>query len=125
MNPAVMIAVNAAAAAKARTRILDAFRVHGATAPERARPLGELGLSPQDRSLARCINVGVVRGVDASGRPVVIGDVTARVNGFYLDQVAYVEQRDRPNRPGKQLRLVILVLFLAALLPMLLFLLEK
>jgi hypothetical protein len=33
-----MIAVHAAAAARERTRVLDAFRVHDATAPDRARP---------------------------------------------------------------------------------------
>ena len=120
MNAGAMIAIQAAAsAAKARTRILDAFRIHGATAPERARPLEELGLSPQDHTLLRCITVGVVRGVDARGRPVILGDATARVAGFYLDEAEWVRQRDRANRPGKRLWLVLLVIVTIALLPLL------
>jgi hypothetical protein len=46
MAHGAMIAVHAAhAAAQAQARVLDAFRVRNATAPERALPLAELGLS--------------------------------------------------------------------------------
>ena len=95
MNPAVMIAIHAAAAAqKAKTDALDAFRIHGATAPERARPLHDLGLGGDSTAVAELIAAGVVRGVDSRGRLTVLGDIVDRVEGYYLDEVAFIANRD-------------------------------
>ena len=115
MTHGAMIAVHAAAAAaRAHTKVLDAFRVNGATAPERARPLAELGLSDSDRSLGKCIATGVVRGVDARGRPTVLGYETAHVAGYYLDEAAYVARRDR--RPSRRKRLVLVAIAVSLML---------
>ena len=54
MNPGTMVAIHAAttaaAAAKARTKVLDTFRTHDATAPTRARTLADIGLAGMTRS---------------------------------------------------------------------------
>ena len=42
---AIHAATAAAAAAKARTQVLDTFRIQDATAPERARTLAEIRLA--------------------------------------------------------------------------------
>ena len=113
MAHAAMIAVHAAnAAAQAQAKVLDAFRVRSATAPERALPLAELGLSSADRTLGALIASGVVRAVDSRGRPAVIGHESARPAGFYLDEGAYISQRDRRTQTSRRVVLVALaVLF--------------
>jgi hypothetical protein len=99
MNPGVMVAIHAAAAAqKAKTDALDAFRVHGATAAERARPLRDLGLTLETDAVAKLIESGVVRGVDSRGRLTVLGDSIDRVEGYYLDEVAFIANRDGTDR---------------------------
>ena len=68
MNHGAMIAIHAAAAAaKARSDVLDAFRVRGATAPDRARPLYDLGLALDNAALREFFAAGILRGVDARG----------------------------------------------------------
>jgi hypothetical protein len=105
-----------AVAAKERAKVLDAFRVRGATAPDRAKPLGELGLSSDDRQLGAFIASGVIRGVDTRGRASVIGDTVNRVAGYYLDEAAWVAQRDRAAiDPRKRAVLLLLALVLAIL----------
>ena len=99
MNPGTMVAIHAATAAaaaeKARTRVLDCFRTNDATAPDRARTLRELGLAARDTPVGELISAGVVRGVDSRGRLTVIGDSIDRVVGYYLDEPAYIAHRDR------------------------------
>ena len=97
-------AVAAAAAAGHIRRVhqvLDAFRVAGATAPERARRLNDLvtGLDSEVDELARA---GVLVH-------------TSRDNGWYLDEAAYIAWRDRGS--NRRARVVIAVAAaLAALL---------
>jgi hypothetical protein len=116
MNPGVMIAIHAAAAQKAKCDALDAFRIHGATAPERARPLRELGFSGGNTAVAELIASGVIRGVDSRGRLTVLGDTIDRVDGYYLDEVAFIANRDGTGRAsrGKRLRWVMGALALVA-----------
>jgi hypothetical protein len=95
MNHGAMIAIHAAAAAaKARSDVLDAFRLHGATAPDRARPLHDLGLALDDRALREFFASGVLRGVDARGRAVMAGEMSGAGDRFYLDEAAFIAQRD-------------------------------
>ncbi len=119
---AALIAANAAsaAAAKSRQNVLDAFRTHGATAPERARPLAELGIADGDKAFGAFVAAGVIRGVDSRGRDTVLGDAVSRTVAFYLDEPAYVAQRDR-KMGGKQRKaeLVALVIALALALVLL------
>ena len=72
MNPGSMVAIHtattAAAAAKARTKVLDTFRTHDATAPTRARTLADIGLSADD-AVGKLIEAGVIRPVDSRHRP--------------------------------------------------------
>lgn len=101
MNPGTMVAIHAAAtaaaAAKARTRVLDAFRTHDATAPTRARTLAEIGLGDRDRAVGDLIQAGVLRGVDSRGRLTVLGDIVDRVVGYYLDEAAFIAHRDQKD----------------------------
>ncbi len=106
MNPGAWVAIHAAttaaAAQKAKTRVLDCFRSHDATAPDRARALPELGLAEDDKAVSELLSAGVVRGVDSRGRPTVIGDSIDRVSGYYLDEVAFITLRDAKNRPSSR-----------------------
>ena len=95
---AIHAATAAAAAEKARTRVLDCFRTHDATAPDRARTFRDLGLADQDTAVGELISAGVVRGVDSRGRLTVIGDSVDRVAGYYLDEPAYIAHRDQKAR---------------------------
>ena len=117
MTHGVMIAVHAAAAAaRERTRVLDAFRLNDATAPERARPLDELGLAADDRATADLVQSGVIRGVDARGRPTVLGDEFARPKAFYLDEASAIVDRDRGfGNPRRRKLLLLITLGLAVL----------
>lgn len=115
MNIGAMVAINAAATAtRARAALVDAFRLSGATAPERARPLVDLGITLPNDSLTELLRTGVVRGVDSRGRPVVPGDSDARAKLFFLDEVAFVRQRDRPSggHGARALALIIGVILL-------------
>jgi hypothetical protein len=116
MNPAVMIAIHAAAAAeKARTQVLDAFRTNGATAPDRMRSLPELHLTEHDKALSELVSAGIVRGVDARGRLMVLGDSVDRVAGYYLDEPAYVAHRAQQSaRSRKQAVWTVCTLVLVA-----------
>jgi hypothetical protein len=121
MNHGAMVAIHAAtiaaAAAAARTKALDAFRVHDATRPERARTLAEIGLSGDDHAVGELIAAGVLRGVDTRGRLTVLGDSVDRVAGYYLDEPAYIAYRDgkggRTSR--KEAVLMVCILVLAAI----------
>lgn len=110
-----MVAVHAAqAAAKAREKVVDAFRLRGATAAERALPLNELGLASDDRVVGALVESGVVRGVDRRGRPAVIGYEESRVEGYYLDEAAVISARDRAS--GSSTRVAVIVLGIVAVL---------
>lgn len=118
---AILAAHAAKAAATARTRILDAFRVRGATAPERALPLLELGLAIDDRYLAEFIRSGIIRGVDSRDRPVVGYELT-RIGGYYLDEHAFIAERERtggePDRRRRKALLVVALVLVALLFPL-------
>lgn len=84
----------AAAAVRARADVLDSFRVSGATAPERARSLAELGLLDKTSTVEMFQHEGIVRGVDGRGRVTTDGDVR-RAERFFLDEAAVVANRTR------------------------------
>ncbi len=119
MNPGVMVAIHAAttaaAAAKAKTEALDAFRLRGATAPERACRLPELGLAADNHALNELIQTGVIRGVDSRNRLTVLGDSVDRVAGYYLDEAAYIAHRDGKNKTTRKESVWIAVILLLAL----------
>ena len=95
MNHGAMIAIHAAAAAvKARADVLDAFRLKGATAPDRARALYDLGLQLDNHALPEFFTSGVLRGVDARGRAVMAGEMSGAGDRFYLDEAAFIAVRD-------------------------------
>ena len=105
MNPGTMVAIHAAtaaaAAAKARTKVLDTFRTHDATAPTRARTLAEIGLAADD-AVGKLIEAGVIRPVDSRGRLTLLGDSIDRVAGYYLDEAAYIANRDGAERASSR-----------------------
>lgn len=115
MNGALIAAHAAnAAAAKSREKVLDAFRMQGATAPERARPLAELGLPNDEKAFGTFIAAGVIRGVDSRGRPTVIGDAVNRTVAYYLDEPAFVAQRDqKTGGPQRRVILIVVLVFFA------------
>jgi hypothetical protein len=112
-----MIAVQAAAAAaRAKTQLLDTFRVAGATAPERALPLARLGVDGQQSTFGTLVQAGVIRAVDARGRPAVLGDTFDRIAGYYLDEAAYVAHRDAASKPKPQLLVFVVIMMLVTVL---------
>jgi hypothetical protein len=111
---AIHAATTAAAAAKARTHALDCFRTRDATAPERARTLREIGLADDDRAVGELISAGIVRGVDSRGRLTVLGDAVDRVEGYYLDEAAFIAHRD--GKTGASSRSTALAVAIAVLL---------
>ena len=90
--PAVLAASAAAAAARAERRHVDALRVTGATAPERAVQLEQLGLV-RDEAFKRLTARGVVR--------------EAARGGVYLDEAAVIAHRDRPPASPRVLLAVV------------------
>jgi hypothetical protein len=119
MTHGAMVAIHAAtvaaAAAKARTDVLDAFRVRDATAADRARALADVGLSIDNKAVQEFISAGVIRGVDSRGRLTVLGDSIDRVVGYYLDEPAYITHRDAESKSSKYQALIIVcsMVFLA------------
>jgi hypothetical protein len=94
MNAGAMVAVHAAMAAQARSDVLDAFRVHGATAAVRAKSLVELGITEQASAIELLMHEGCVRSVDHHGRPMVPGDAPADAVRYFLDEAALLAVRD-------------------------------
>jgi len=90
-----LLAIAASQAAAAQRRVLDAFRLAGATAPDRARTPEELGIQP-DATFGRLLKMGLLQ---------------ERPRGtFYLDEAAVIAHRDRrPNRAPLVVALVVLV----------------
>lgn len=106
MNAGAMVAIMAAntaaaAAAAAQQRQLDAFRLAGATAPERAQRPEAMGL-PRDDTFVRLAHEGVLR--DA-------GD--GRV---WLDEAALIARRSAGTRMSRRAKFVVIGVLLALLL---------
>lgn len=130
MTHGAMVAIHAAsaaaAAAKAQTKALDAFRTHDATSPARSRTLVDIGLSGDDRAIRELIGAGVIRGVDTRGRLTVLGDSIDRVAGYYLDEMAYIAHRDGTHgKRAQRALLAVACVLLAALTAALLVFLTK
>jgi len=116
MNAGAMIAIHAAAAAaKAKSDALDAFRLKGATAADRACALYDLGLAADNSALRDLFASGVLRAVDARGRAVMAGEMSGAGDRFYLDEAALIAQRDG-GLNSKQRRQVTGLLILFGLL---------
>ena len=108
-----MIAIHAAAAASAaRAKIADAFRLKGATAPERAVPLDQLGAAIDVKVLGEFINSGVIRGVDSRGRLVVIGDELRPPKAYYFDEATHLANQGG-KKQSAQVRSVLIALAIA------------
>ena len=104
MTAGTWIAVASMAKARRIAETLDRFRLAGATAPERARPLDALGVATGAE-------------VDALALTgVLVHDVAA--GGWWLDEAAWVAHRDR-RQPRKAVRLLLgfvaLLLFIVAI----------
>jgi hypothetical protein len=103
MGGGAVIAAAAAARRRRRREILDGFRIGGATAPERARRVDELGLS-DSRELAELVESGVL----LQG---------PRRDSWYLDEAAYVADRDaRAMRPVRAMVVIAVLMVLLGLL---------
>ena len=90
-----MTAMAGAAAERAERGHLDAFRLAGATSPERARPLETMGLV-RDTAFARLTARGVLR---------------AQGSGVYLDEAALLAHRAPPR---SRLVVVLMIVLLVA-----------
>ena len=95
-----LVAIMAAAHAQRVQAVTDAFRLAGATAPERARSLQALGVEHAAEA-AELANAGVL--VRGSGR-----------DTWYLSEAAVVARRNAGLRVSSR-ALVLIVLLLAAL----------
>jgi hypothetical protein len=111
---AAMIAVHAAVAANAaRAKIADAFRLKDATAPERAVPLDQLGVTIDEKVLGEFIDSGVIRGVDSRGRLTVIGDELRSPKAYYFDEVTFLASRDNKKQSAQVRRSLLIGLAIA------------
>jgi hypothetical protein len=99
MAGGAVVAAAAAAHAKRVQTILDAFRVAGATAPERAQPLEQLGLE-RNTELEELIRHQVL--VAAS-----------RADEWYLSESAYIARRDSATQSARRILAFVLALALA------------
>ena len=103
MGGGAVIAAAAAARRRRRREVLDGFRIAGATAPDRARRVDELGLN-ESRELAELVESGVL----LQG---------PRRDSWYLDEAAYVAHRDaRELRPVRAMVVIAVILVLVGLL---------
>ena len=93
MGAGAVVAAAAAAKKKRREHILDVFRVAGATAPERARSLAEIGLA-ESFELDELMRAGVI----CSGQ---------QRSTWYLDEASFIALRD--TRQGQAVRIVLVV----------------
>ena len=94
---ALLVANAAAGRARRLVAVLDAFRLAGATAPERARPLQQLGLTQSDEVIA------------LARQHVLVHELAT--DGWYLDEAAYIAQRD--VRPKRAVRLLLVFVGIA------------
>ena len=91
-----LVAIMAAAHAQRLQAVTDAFRLAGATAPERARTLAALGIA-QSSEVAELARVGVL--VPGPGR-----------DSWYLSEAAVVARRAAGARTGPRALVLILLL---------------
>ena len=108
MSGGAVVAAAAAARRRRMQRVLDAFRIADATAPERARSLESLGLS-EAREVAELIESGIVA---RGGRDL-----------WYLNEGAYIAHRDARRVRVSRVMVVVLacaVFVLGALIGVLL-----
>lgn len=101
------VAVIAAAKMRRRQEVIDSFRLAGATSPDQARRVEEIGV-PHPGEAEELLTAGVL----VAGR---------REGTFYLDEAAYIRHRDRRIRSSRIAALVAIlamaiVLGLAALI---------
>ena len=94
-----VVAIMVAAHQEKLRKVVDAFRLAGATAPERARPLPQLGLA-RDAALDELAQAGVLAYVK-------------RDDAWWLNEAAYVARRDARPAKGKLLALIVLLALLA------------
>ena len=97
MGGGAVIALAAAARRQRMNAILDAFRLAGATAAERAQTLDLLEL-PTSRELDELSNGGILR-------------PGSRAGTWFLDEAAYIAKRDaQPTRALRVVSVAIVVL---------------
>ena len=101
MAPGSIVPIIIAAHAAAVRRVLEAFRVAGATAPDRARPPDALGIK-RDGTFAELEKAGVLRAGHAPGT-------------YYLDEVAHAARYSMRTRRKKIVLLILLLLVLVGL----------
>jgi hypothetical protein len=96
MAGGAVIAAAAAAHAKRLQTIIDAFRLEGATAPDRALAVEALGLE-RNAALAELIEEGVLLPAPKAGT-------------WYLSESAYIARRDSRGARGLRMRLFVAAL---------------
>ena len=81
------VAIIAAAKMRRRQEVIDCFRVAGATSPDQARRVEEIGV-PHPGEAEELLAAGVI----VAGR---------REGTFYLDEAAYIRHRDGRRSPAR------------------------
>lgn len=97
----IMVAAAAAQRQRDELRVLDAFRIAGVTARERAKPLSSIGLVPTDPAVQALREAGLLRDL---GR-----------DGVYLDEEAVIARRTQPPLRNRTVTLVVVVSLLLGL----------
>lgn len=95
------VAIIAAAKMRRRQEVIDSFRLAGATSPDQARRVEDIGV-PHPGEAEELLAAGVIV---AGGRE----------GTFYLDEAAYIRHRDGRRRSGK-IAVLVAVLAMAIVL---------
>jgi hypothetical protein len=102
MNGGAYVAIAASVRARLTQKVIDAFRLADATAPDRARSFEELGVDPRQSIVDDLVR----RSVLAHGR---------RQGTFYVDERGYIAHRDEHRRRSRLAILLVLAIALAVM----------
>jgi hypothetical protein len=64
---------------------------------------------PDDAAFREFVAAGVIRPVDVRGPPTVLGDPSADVAGYYLDEAAFAAHRDRQQNVSPRQAVAVLL----------------
>jgi hypothetical protein len=97
MGGGAVVAIAAAARARRIQEIVDAFRLAGATTPDRATSCAAVGVDTSQSELKELVRDGVLTQIGGSNR-------------LYLDESAYIVRRDDRRDRAKLLMLMVVLI---------------
>jgi hypothetical protein len=102
MNGGAVVAIAASARMRRMQRVVDAFRLADATAPERARSFEEIGIDPRQSIVDDLVR----RDVLAPGR---------KGGTFFVDERGYIAHREQRRRRARLAMVLVVVIALGVM----------